>query len=128
MSLLSSWLGCLKSDPSVEFTHISSPAAVGPTIQPDRQYLRVWLRSARFAEVRRWATKFHASVHTRFEFVSRAQPQREVVCVVATDKAFSDHTAAPTRTRTRCASRSLRRRTCLTTKRRGSCESEPFAT
>lgn len=77
-----------------EFTHISSPAAVGPTIQPDRQYLRVWLRSARFAEVRRWATKFHASVHTRFEFVSRAQPQREVVCVVATDKAFSD-TAAP---------------------------------
>lgn len=90
MSLLSSWLGRLKSDPSVEYTHIALPGAVGPTIQPDKQYLRVWLRSARITEVRRWTTKFHASVHARFEFVDRTQPRREVVCVVAPDRTFAE--------------------------------------
>lgn len=90
MNLLRAWLGRLKSDPSVEYTHIALPAPNAQPIQPDKQYLRVWLRSARITEVRRWTTKFHASVHAHFEIVDRAQPRREVVCVVAPDKTFAE--------------------------------------
>ena len=90
MSLLSSLLGRLKSDPSMEYTHVELPGPVAPSIQPDKQYLRVWLRSARITEVRRWTTKFHASVHARFALVDRSQPRREVVCIVAPDKTFSE--------------------------------------
>ena len=82
----------LRRDESVEYTHVrlEGPPAEAPAIQPGTQYLRVWLRSARITEVRRWATKFHASVHARFELNDPVQGRREVVCVVAPDKTFSE--------------------------------------
>ncbi len=82
----------LRSDPSVEYTHIrlEGPPADAAAMQPGTQYLRVWLRSARITEVRRWTTKFHASVHARFELNDPVLGRREVVCVVAPDKTFSE--------------------------------------
>jgi len=82
----------LRRDPSVEYTHqrLEGPPADAPAIQPGTQYLRVWLRSARITDVRRWTAKFHASVHARFELNDPVQGRREVVCVVAPDKTFSE--------------------------------------
>ena len=82
----------LRSEPSVEYTHLrlEGPPAEAPAIQPGTQYLRVWLRSARITEVRRWTAKFHASVHARFELNDPVLGRREVVCVVAPDKTFSE--------------------------------------
>lgn len=82
----------LRRDASVEYTHyrLEGPAADAPAIQVGTQYLRVWLRSARITEVRRWTSKFHASVHARFELNDPVLGRREVVCVVAPDKTFSE--------------------------------------
>lgn len=82
----------LRRDTSVEYTHfrLEGPPAEAPAIQPGTQYLRVWLRSARITEVRRWTSKFHASAHARFELNDPVQGRREVVCVVAPDKTFSE--------------------------------------
>jgi hypothetical protein len=88
MSLLSTWLGRVKSDASVEYTHLLLPTPGAAPIEVDKKYLRLWLRSARITEVRRWATKFHASVHARFELSDRAAGRREVMCVLAPDKTF----------------------------------------
>jgi hypothetical protein len=82
----------LRHDPAVEYTHyrLEGAPADAPAIQPGTQYLRVWLRSARITDMRRWTSKFHASVHARFELNDPAQGRREVVCVVAPDKTFSE--------------------------------------
>ncbi|CAN5652492.1 hypothetical protein BH10PSE18_BH10PSE18_47880 [soil metagenome] len=82
----------LRHDASVEYTHyrLEGPPADAPAIQSGTQYLRVWLRSARITEVRRWTSKFHASVHARFELNDPVQGRRELVCVVAPDKTFSE--------------------------------------
>lgn len=90
MSLLTTWLGRVRSDASVEYTHVLLPAPDARPIVVDRQYLRLWLRSARITEVRRWTTKFHASVHARFLVGDRAAGRREVVCVLAPDRTFSE--------------------------------------
>ncbi|HSV46366.1 MAG TPA: hypothetical protein VLJ58_11305 [Ramlibacter sp.] len=90
MSFLSTLLGRLQSDPTVEYTHLRLDGPVTETVKPDTQYLRVWLRSARITEVRRWTTKFHASVHARFELNDPVVGRREVVCVVAPDKTFAE--------------------------------------
>lgn len=90
MSLLSTWLGRVKSDASVEYTHVLLPEPDAKPIAVDKQYLRLWLRSARITEVRRWTTKFHASVHARFEVGDRSSGRREVMCVLAPDKTFSE--------------------------------------
>lgn len=91
MSFLSNLLQHLKSDPTVEYTHLRLAGdAASPAITPGAQYLRLWLRSARITEVRRWTTRFHASVHARFEVQDGAQGRREVVCVIAPDKTFAE--------------------------------------
>jgi hypothetical protein len=91
-SFFASLFDRLRRDVSVEYTHyrLEGPPAEAPAIQPGTQYLRVWLRSARITEVRRWTSKFHASVHARFELNDPVQGRREVVCVVAPDKTFSE--------------------------------------
>jgi len=91
-SFFASLFDRLRHDASVEYTHyrLEGPPADAPAIQPGTQYLRVWLRSARITEVRRWTSKFHASVHARFELNDPVQGRREVVCVVAPDKTFSE--------------------------------------
>lgn len=82
----------LRGDTSLEYSHfrLEGPPVHAPAIQSGTQYLRVWLRSARIIDVRRWTTKFHASVHARFELNDPVQGRREVVCVVAPDKTFSE--------------------------------------
>lgn len=59
-------------------------------VQPEKHYLRVWLRSARINDIRHWTSKVHATVHGRFVCIDLLQGQREVMSVVAPDKAFEE--------------------------------------
>ncbi|MEM6483385.1 MAG: hypothetical protein AAF662_00130 [Pseudomonadota bacterium] len=91
MSFLSDLLKKLKGKETVDYTHryIGDDRASG-TVKPDEQYVRVWLRSAKITEVRRWTKKFHAAVHAQFTYTDRDVGKQEVMAVVAPDKAFQE--------------------------------------
>lgn len=89
MPFLSDLLDHVRGEPTAGFTNFYvSSSQPQIFIQPDTQYVRVWLRSARIADMRRWTTKFHAVVHARFSYSDRALGQQQVACVVAPDKSF----------------------------------------
>ena len=89
MSFLSDLLDGLRREPTIDFTNFWLPSTGPQTfVAPDTQYVRVWLRSARIADVRRWASKCHSVVHARFSYADRATGQQQVACVVAPDKSF----------------------------------------
>jgi hypothetical protein len=87
MGWLGDVIGRLQASPAIDYTHARVGQA-GETLVPDQDYVRIWLRSARIVEVRRWAQKIHATVHSRFLYVDQAQGQREIVSVIAPDKSF----------------------------------------
>jgi hypothetical protein len=90
MSFLSGLIDRLKGEEAIDYTHFYLDDRGGSSqyAQTDKQYVRVWLRSARIVDVRRWSAKFHATVHGQFTYVDRVQGKREVVSVVAPDKSF----------------------------------------
>ena len=53
-------------------------------------YVRVWLRSARIVDVRRWAQKFYPTVHARFVHADAVTGLREVVSVTSPSKSFQE--------------------------------------
>ena len=91
MGMLKELLDRLKSDPSIDYPHFYVEDGTPPQfVQSEKHYLRVWLRAARINDVRRWTSKFHATVHGRFVCIDRLQGQREVMSIVAPDKAFEE--------------------------------------
>jgi hypothetical protein len=91
MDLFKNLLAGLKSSPALDYTHFYVDSDEEPQfVSADKQYLRIWLRAARIVDVRRWTSKFHATVHGRFSYIDRLQGQREVVSVVAPDKSFEE--------------------------------------
>jgi hypothetical protein len=88
MSFFGDLIDRVRGEPTVDFTNFYVSSSQPRTfLQPDTQYVRIWLRSARIVDVRRWATKFHAVVHARFNYADRALGQH-IACVVAPDKSF----------------------------------------
>lgn len=91
MSLLKDLLGQLRGSAAVDYAHFYVDPETEPNfVAPETQYVRVWLRAARITDVRRWATKFHATVHARFTFTDKGAGEREVVSVIAPDKSFEE--------------------------------------
>jgi hypothetical protein len=91
MGFASNLLERLKSDAAVDYTHVYIDDGGAPQYAlTDKQYVRVWLRAARIVDVRRWSSKFHATVHGQFVYVDRLQGTREVMSIVAPDKAFEE--------------------------------------
>lgn len=91
MGFLSNLLDRLKSDTAVDYTHVYIDDGSAPQYaRTDTHYVRVWLRSAHIVDVRRWSSKFHATVHGQFVYVDRLQGTREVMSIVAPDKAFEE--------------------------------------
>jgi hypothetical protein len=91
MRLLKELLDRLKSNPAIDYPNFYIEDGTPPKfVLPEKHYLRVWLRAARINDVRRWTSKFHATVHGRFVCIDRLQGQREVMSVVAPDGAFEE--------------------------------------
>lgn len=88
MSFLSDMFDRLSREATVDFANFYIASTEPQTfVEPDTQYVRAWLRSARIVDVRRWTSKFHAVVHARFSYVDRTGEQ-QIVGVVAPDKSF----------------------------------------
>lgn len=91
MKILRDLIDRMRSESGTEYSLQRLADTVPPRqAQADMHYVRVWLHSARITEVRRWTTKFHASVHARFELADRTQGRREVLSVIAPDKSFQE--------------------------------------
>src|SRR5579871_6724875 len=91
MSFLGDLLNCLQGEEAVDYTHFYIDDEGEPHhAVADKHYIRVWLRSARIVDVRRWTTKFYATVHGQFVYLDRQQGMREVTCVIAPAKAFEE--------------------------------------
>jgi hypothetical protein len=89
MSFLGGLIDRLKGEQAVDYVHYYLDDSMAPQhAVADKQYIRVWLRSARIADVRRWSAKFHAVVHSQFTYTDRAQGKQEVIGVVAPGKTF----------------------------------------
>ncbi|WP_216819790.1 hypothetical protein [Zoogloea sp. LCSB751] len=89
MAFLNDLLGRLKNEPSTDYAHFYVADDDEPVlVAPDTQYVRVWLRSARLVDVRRWTTKFFATVHAHFAYPDRTAGQRELVSVISPEKSF----------------------------------------
>jgi hypothetical protein len=88
MGFVGDLLGRLKGEQAVDYAHFYVDSGESATIVSDAQYVRVWLRAARISDVRRWSTKFFATVHARFAYPDRAAGNREVMGVLAPDKRF----------------------------------------
>lgn len=88
MSFLSDMFDHLSREATVDLANFYIASTEPRTfVEPDTQYVRVWLRSARIVDVRRLTSKFHAVVHARFSYADRTGEQ-QVACVVAPDKSF----------------------------------------
>ncbi|MBY0294757.1 MAG: hypothetical protein K2X71_01785 [Methylobacterium sp.] len=59
-------------------------------IVPDEEYVRVWLRSARITDVRRWTQTFYPTVHARFVHADPMTGLREVISVSSPSKTFQE--------------------------------------
>jgi hypothetical protein len=91
MGFLYRLLDRLKSEEAVDYTHMYLEEGTPPSYaDTDKHYVRVWLRSARITQVRRWSRKFHATVHGQFVYTDRLAGKQEVMCVVAPDKTFDE--------------------------------------
>lgn len=90
MSFFSVWFDRVKGESAVDYTQFYVDAGEPRYVSAGTQYLRVWLRSARIADVRRWTKKFHATVHGQFAYVDRLRGRQEVLSVVAPAKAFEE--------------------------------------
>ena len=89
MGFLSGLLDRMKGNEAVDYTHLYIDDARSPShARADEHYVRVWLRSARITDVRRWTKKFHAMVHAQFVYTDRFAGRCEVMAVVAPDKTF----------------------------------------
>ena len=88
MGFFSGFLDRLKSEEAVDFTHFYIDEGEPSHVQKDTHYVRVWLRSARITEIRRWTKKFHATVHSQFAYIDSLAGPQEVMAVVAPDTAF----------------------------------------
>jgi len=90
MSFLSGWFDRLKGEAAVDYTHFYVDDGPLALVQTNDQYVRVWLRSARIVDVRRWNRKFHATVHGQFSYVDRSKGPQEILSVVAPAQAFEE--------------------------------------
>jgi hypothetical protein len=89
MSLFSDVLARLARDPAKDYLH----RRVGPdggAVAADEDYLRIWLRSAHLADVRRWARRFHPVIHARFVHVDPTSGVRETMAVVSPSRTFEE--------------------------------------
>ena len=90
MGFLSGLIDKLKGEDAVDFTHFYLGEGAPAHVEKDKHYVRIWLRSARITEIRRWTKKFHATVHSQFTYMDSLSGLQEVMAVVAPDKAFEE--------------------------------------
>ncbi len=90
MSFFSVLFDRAKGESTVDYTQFYVDAGEPRFVSASKQYVRVWLRSARIVDVRRWTKKFHATVHGQFAYVDRLRGRQEVLSVVAPAKAFEE--------------------------------------
>ena len=90
MSFFSVLFDRVKSESAIDYTQFYVDAEEPQHVLANTQYVRVWLRSARIVDVRRWTKKFHATVHGQFAYVDRLRGRQEVLSVVAPAKAFEE--------------------------------------
>lgn len=89
MGFLGDLLSKLAGQSTMDYGHCYLGQNAGP-IAPDTEYVRIWLRSARITDVRRWSQKFYPAVHARFVYADPALGMREIVSVSSPHKTFQE--------------------------------------
>ena len=93
MGMISNLISRVSGRAAEEYPH----RYIGPTqgiVLPDREYVRVWLRSARILDARRWSQKFYPTVHARFVHADATTGIREVMSVSSPTKTFQEFDSA----------------------------------
>ncbi|MUT27348.1 MULTISPECIES: hypothetical protein [Mesorhizobium] len=89
MGFVADVISRLSGQAAEDYTH-RYIGPTGGTIAPEMEYVRVWLRSARILDVRRWTRKFYPTVHARFVHADATTGVREVMSVSSPTKAFQE--------------------------------------
>ncbi|MGH0280452.1 hypothetical protein [Sinorhizobium meliloti] len=89
MGILADMLVRLSGEATKNYSHWYVGDKSEP-IAPDTGYVRVWLRSARITDVRRWTRKFFPTVHARFVHADPSVGLREVMSVSSPSKTFQE--------------------------------------
>ncbi|ACL55828.1 hypothetical protein [Methylobacterium nodulans] len=89
MGLLADLIARLSGEAAKDYGHRYVGPATDPIV-PDEDYVRVWLRSARITDVRRWTQKFYPTVHARFVHADPVTGIREVMSVISPSKTFQE--------------------------------------
>ncbi|WP_105370796.1 hypothetical protein [Neorhizobium huautlense] len=89
MGILADMLVSLSGEATRNYNHWYVGERSGP-VPTDTGYARVWLRSARITDVRRWTRKFYPTVHARFVHADPSVGLREVMSVSSPNKTFQE--------------------------------------
>lgn len=89
MGLLGDLLSSIAVQSAMDYGHRYLSEGTDPIV-PDAEYVRIWLRSARITDVRRWTQKFYPAVHARFVYADPMLGMREVVSVSSPYKTFHE--------------------------------------
>ncbi len=89
MGFLADMITRLSGEAAQDYVHGYVGVQTDPVV-PDEDYVRVWLRSARITDVRRWTQKFYPTVHARFVHADPMTGIREVMSVSSPSKTFQE--------------------------------------